>query len=362
MGRPPCCDKANVKRGPWTPEEDAKILAYVSRHGIGNWTLVPQKAGLNRCGKSCRLRWTNYLRPDLKHDNFTPEEEECILELHRTIGSRWSWIAKQLPGRTDNDVKNYWNTKLKKKLFNMGIDPVTHKPFSQIFTEFGKLGNLPSTINQNALLNTEPRIKPEPLLLPQKFPNANNLQIIEPYGRTLSGNFLGQAASQLQINGQETLILPHLLGGISPSTSSPSSSSSVMNFGSQSFPCEPPQLQKSPSSPSNWNETILVDPFPSAGIEQNEEDYKIRGISSPDDISSAVVQEETPLHAATSIIENEVNDKAGVSCYGLKPEPEAMRYMESSSSAADSFLESILASDSQMQLEFPELLDGFCDY
>ncbi|CDP20600.1 unnamed protein product [Coffea canephora] len=335
MGRPPCCDKANVKRGPWTPEEDAKILAYVSRHGIGNWTLVPQKAGLNRCGKSCRLRWTNYLRPDLKHDNFTPEEEECILELHRTIGSR-----QQLPGRTDNDVKNYWNTKLKKKLFNMGIDPVTHKPFSQIFTEFGKLGNLPSTINQNALLNTEPRIKPEPLLLPQKFPNANNLQIIEQYGRTLSGNFLGQAASQLQINGQETLILPHLLGGISTSASSPSSSSSVMNFGSQSFPCEPPQLQKSPSSPSNWNETILVDPFPSTGIEQNEEDYKIRRISSPDDISSA----------------------AGASCYGLKPEPEAMRYMESSSSAADSFLESILASDSQMQLEFPELLDGFCDY
>lgn len=88
MGRPPCCDKANVKRGPWTAEEDAKILAYVSRHGIGNWTLVPQKAGLNRCGKSCRLRWTNYLRPDLNHDNFTPEEEESILELHKTIGSR----------------------------------------------------------------------------------------------------------------------------------------------------------------------------------------------------------------------------------------------------------------------------------
>ncbi|KZV45655.1 hypothetical protein F511_02315 [Dorcoceras hygrometricum] len=89
MGRPRCCDKANVKRGPWTPEEDAKILAYVASHGIGNWTSVPQKAGLNRCGKSCRLRWTNYLRPDLKHDNFTPEEEECILELHKTIGSRW---------------------------------------------------------------------------------------------------------------------------------------------------------------------------------------------------------------------------------------------------------------------------------
>ncbi|KAL3624187.1 Transcription factor myb35 [Castilleja foliolosa] len=150
MGRPPCCDKANVKRGPWTPEEDAKILAYVASHGIGNWTVVPQKAGLNRCGKSCRLRWTNYLRPDLKHDNFTPEEEECILELHRTVGSRWSLIAKRLPGRTDNDVKNYWNTKLKKKLTKMGIDPVTHKPFSQLLSEYEKISGFPiNTQNRN---------------------------------------------------------------------------------------------------------------------------------------------------------------------------------------------------------------------
>ncbi|KAK1383729.1 hypothetical protein POM88_021464 [Heracleum sosnowskyi] len=85
MGRPPCCDKSNVKKGPWTPEEDAKVLAYVANHGIGNWTLVPEKAGLNRCGKSCRLRWTNYLRPDLKHDAFTPQEENHILVLHQAV-------------------------------------------------------------------------------------------------------------------------------------------------------------------------------------------------------------------------------------------------------------------------------------
>ncbi|GAU39716.1 hypothetical protein TSUD_275110 [Trifolium subterraneum] len=90
MGRPPCCDKSNVKRGLWTPEEDAKILAYVAKHGIGNWTLVPKIAGLNRCGKSCRLRWTNYLRPDLKHDSFTTQEEELIITLHAAIGSRLS--------------------------------------------------------------------------------------------------------------------------------------------------------------------------------------------------------------------------------------------------------------------------------
>ncbi|KAL9248884.1 Transcription factor MYB35-like protein [Drosera capensis] len=128
MGRPPCCDKANVKRGLWTPEEGVKILAYAANYGVGNWTLVPKKAGLNRCGKSCRLRWTNYLRPDLKHDNFSPQEEEPIIQLHHAIGSRWSLIAKQLPGMTDNDVRNYWNTKPRKNLADIGSIPSLTSP------------------------------------------------------------------------------------------------------------------------------------------------------------------------------------------------------------------------------------------
>ncbi|KAG6384980.1 hypothetical protein SASPL_153803 [Salvia splendens] len=117
MGRAPCCDKANVKRGPWSPEEDAKLKSYIESHGTGgNWIALPPKIGLKRCGKSCRLRWLNYLRPDLKHGGFTEEEDNLICTLYITIGSRWSIIAAQLPGRTDNDIKNYWNTRLKKKL------------------------------------------------------------------------------------------------------------------------------------------------------------------------------------------------------------------------------------------------------
>nr|WRO64722.1 MYB transcription factor protein [Rosa persica] len=88
MGRPPaCCDKLiNVKKGTWTEEEDANILAHhVSKNGIGNWTSVPKKAGLNRCGKSCKPRWSNYLRANLKHETFTPQEEELIVRLHATI-------------------------------------------------------------------------------------------------------------------------------------------------------------------------------------------------------------------------------------------------------------------------------------
>ncbi|KAL6199865.1 hypothetical protein ACLB2K_029647 [Fragaria x ananassa] len=120
MGRAPCCDKENVKKGPWSPEEDSKLKEYIDKYGTGgNWIALPQKAGLKRCGKSCRLRWLNYLRPNIKHGEFSEEEDRIICTLFTSIGSRWSIIAAQLPGRTDNDIKNYWNTKLKKKLRDM---------------------------------------------------------------------------------------------------------------------------------------------------------------------------------------------------------------------------------------------------
>ncbi|KAK2643439.1 hypothetical protein Ddye_025202 [Dipteronia dyeriana] len=130
MGRAPCCDKANVKKGPWSPEEDSKLKDFIDKYGTGgNWIALPHKAGLKRCGKSCRLRWLNYLRPNIKHGDFTDEEDRIICTLFASIGSRWSIIAAQLPGRTDNDIKNYWNTKLKKKL--MALAPPLHPPSSQ---------------------------------------------------------------------------------------------------------------------------------------------------------------------------------------------------------------------------------------
>ncbi|PQM38108.1 transcription factor MYB36-like [Prunus yedoensis var. nudiflora] len=119
-----------VKKGPWTPEEDEKLVEYIQRYGHGSWSwrALPKLAGLNRCGKSCRLRWTNYLRPDIKRGNFSQEEEQTIINLHALVGNKWSAIANNLPGRTDNEIKNFWNTHLKKKLLQMGIDPVTHRP------------------------------------------------------------------------------------------------------------------------------------------------------------------------------------------------------------------------------------------
>ncbi|RCV11605.1 hypothetical protein SEVIR_2G208100v4 [Setaria viridis] len=128
MGRQPCCDKVGLKKGPWTAEEDQKLVSFLVNNGQCCWGAVPKLAGLLRCGKSCRLRWTNYLRPDLKRGLLSPEEEETVINLHAELGNRWSKIASQLPGRTDNDIKNHWNTHIKKKLRKMGIDPATHKP------------------------------------------------------------------------------------------------------------------------------------------------------------------------------------------------------------------------------------------
>ncbi|XP_057977201.1 transcription factor MYB3-like [Malania oleifera] len=108
--------KEVVNRGAWTAEEDRKLAEVVEVHGAKRWKAVAAKAGLNRCGKSCRLRWLNYLRPNIKRGNISDQEEDLILRLHKLLGNRWSLIAGRLPGRTDNEIKNYWNSHLSKKI------------------------------------------------------------------------------------------------------------------------------------------------------------------------------------------------------------------------------------------------------
>ncbi|KAI9108923.1 hypothetical protein K1719_020228 [Acacia pycnantha] len=134
MGRHSCCVKQKLRKGLWSPEEDEKLFNYITTYGVGCWSSVPKLAGLQRCGKSCRLRWINYLRPDLKRGMFSQQEEDLIISLHEVLGNRWAQIAAQLPGRTDNEIKNFWNSSLKKKLLKQGIDPTTHKPLN-IVTE-----------------------------------------------------------------------------------------------------------------------------------------------------------------------------------------------------------------------------------
>ncbi|XP_022750701.1 transcription factor MYB36-like [Durio zibethinus] len=179
MGRAPCCDKANVKKGPWSPEEDAKLKAYIEQHGTGgNWIALPQKIGLKRCGKSCRLRWLNYLRPNIKHGGFSEEEDKIICSLYISIGSRWSIIAAQLPGRTDNDIKNYWNTRLKKKLLGKQRREQQSRRGNSLKQEL-KRGNGDTLIPDHKYNNNERPYWPELPVLVAPMPNSSQEQRID---------------------------------------------------------------------------------------------------------------------------------------------------------------------------------------
>ncbi|KAG5535381.1 hypothetical protein RHGRI_023218 [Rhododendron griersonianum] len=91
--RKPCCDKQDTNKGAWTKQEDQKLIDYIRTHGEGCWRTLPKAAGLFRCGKSCRLRWINYLRPDIKRGNFAPDEEDLIIKLHALLGNRYSSLS-----------------------------------------------------------------------------------------------------------------------------------------------------------------------------------------------------------------------------------------------------------------------------
>lgn len=203
MGRSPCCDKNGLKKGPWTPEEDQKLVDYINKHGYGNWRTLPQNAGLQRCGKSCRLRWTNYLRPDIKRGKFSFEEEEAIIQLHKILGNKWSAIAARLPGRTDNEIKNYWNTHIRKKLLRMGIDPVTHSPrldlldLSSFLSSCLYNSTVPSNFSRLLDLH-QSMVNPQLLPLPTSLFSEN--------GNQTASSFLLQNSQQTQLSNPQLLL------------------------------------------------------------------------------------------------------------------------------------------------------------
>ncbi|KAF3661897.1 Transcription factor MYB39 [Capsicum annuum] len=156
MVRTPCCDENGRKKGTWTPEEDRKLAAYITEYGPWNWRQLPKYAGLERCGKSCRLRWLNYLRPNVKRGNYTEEEDEIILNLHAQLGNKWSAIAAHLPGRSDNEIKNHWHTALKKRANNSGESSKKCNSKNNIrrSTSVANKNASPSTSHENIVLES----------------------------------------------------------------------------------------------------------------------------------------------------------------------------------------------------------------
>ncbi|XP_050378074.1 transcription factor MYB35-like [Argentina anserina] len=362
MGRPPACsDKViNVKKGTWTEEDDSNLVAHMSKNGISNWNSVPKKAGLNRCGKSCRPRWSNYLRANLKNEigTFTPEEEELIVRLHATIGSRWPIIAQQLPGRTDNDVKTYWNTKLKKKLQDMGIDPITHRPFSQILADYGNISGLPKSVMRIGIGPSPNKDLKSAMLMksPEAYTsgssNFNNSHLvpttkIEPMQDSSSTKFKYYQPYDLLTQLQAMRYVTE----VSNSTTSTNPVPSPINFysecsltSSSSSTCSSAAVQEKSPLAFGWSDFLLADAFvPSDDA---------RGVTQQGGIwDQAPMQNDMAESSSKGMFNQAQTENEGIS-YGM-----SSNQVEAAGDQCDSsFVEAMVAKEKDLFLEFPELL------
>ncbi|XP_038888759.1 transcription factor MYB14-like [Benincasa hispida] len=190
-----CCDETTVKKGVWTPEEDQKLIDYVNKYGHWNWRRLPKYAGLLRCGKSCRLRWMNYLRPNIRRGGFSLEEEEIIIQIYAQIGGRWSTMAGVMPGRTDNDIKNHWNTVLKRRVMKQQIKKkkmltkmankpslpplavAETNPIDEVFSGETLRSNNDQLISNNSTLIIDPTALESVLIETVETPTAGNMNM-----------------------------------------------------------------------------------------------------------------------------------------------------------------------------------------
>ncbi|KAF3439666.1 hypothetical protein FNV43_RR17944 [Rhamnella rubrinervis] len=201
MGRRPCCEKEGLNRGAWSAEEDNLLLNYIQTHGQGKWRDVPHRAGLKRCGKSCRLRWLNYLRPDIKRGNITIEEEDLILRLHKLLGNRWSLIAGRLPGRTDNEIKNYWNTTLSKRVLHPPPPPPP-PPFKTNMSNQNDIETTPHVVRTKAIKCTKVVLNYEPPH--HHHDQGHKVENFDAYKQTLDTTISLMDAKELNIGSSSS--------------------------------------------------------------------------------------------------------------------------------------------------------------
>lgn len=171
---------AAIRKGPWMVEEDEVLIDFVKKHGPRDWSSIRSKGLLPRTGKSCRLRWVNKLKPDLKTGcKFSAEEERIVIDLQARFGNKWARIASNLPGRTDNDVKNFWSTRQKRlaRLLQTPL-PVRSQRRQGKAPMAAEVPNFEPIVNSCALL---PYTLPCPDLIPFTEENSNGQCSHVPY-------------------------------------------------------------------------------------------------------------------------------------------------------------------------------------
>ncbi|KAL0355942.1 UNVERIFIED_CONTAM: Transcription factor [Sesamum radiatum] len=260
-----CSDRLHAPKGRWDDEEDGKTGTYASRgHGTGNWATFSRRSGQRRSGKSGRERWSSSnQKADPRHKSFTPKEEELVIQLHAAIvymfrWRRWPIIAQQLPGRTDNDVKVLWNSKLRKKLSAMGIDPVTHKPFSQILADYGNIGAFPKARTRFSSLSRD--LKNAIMSKPDQSQRHAQASSTPDHHHTSPANATLDLYSQLEAINLVSEASNHASTGTNTRQVSP-----------------PPVTVNQEVSSFSWSDFLLEDAFLPSGADEQENEGVVLG-------------------------------------------------------------------------------------
>ncbi|XP_076906528.1 transcription factor LAF1-like [Bidens hawaiensis] len=180
------------KKGLWSPDEDQRLRDYILNRGLVCWSSVPINAGLQRNGKSCRLRWINYLRPGLKRGMFTTHEEQTILTLHGTLGNKWSQMSRHLPGRSDNEIKNHWHSYLKKKIVKSNT---SNEESSSVSSLKSVSSSLESSRHMENLSTDRKMITPKILFADWMSPRCDNSDELSVYGDAIYPTWSSQGTT-----------------------------------------------------------------------------------------------------------------------------------------------------------------------